>query len=265
MSKIIQGKFKILSNKKVGPGYWKMVIAAPEIARAASPGQFVHLLCQAQGPEPLLRRPFSFHRIGKDRFQILYQAIGRGTKLLAQRKKGERIDVLGPLGTGFEIVLDQTADQILVAGGMGVAPLVALAEKLNKIHRRSKTLVLIGARTKKELLCANEFKKLGCQVQIATDDGTHGYKGLITDLVKKVLKLLALNSQLCAIYSCGPKPMLKELARVSKQYRAKALGSLEEKMACGVGACLGCAVKTRRGFKKVCQDGPVFNLAEIQW
>ncbi|NQT00110.1 MAG: dihydroorotate dehydrogenase electron transfer subunit [Candidatus Omnitrophica bacterium] len=256
MSKIIQGKFKILSNKKIGPDYFKMVIAASRIARNAQPGQFVHLRCH-DSLQPLLRRPFSFHRIKKQNFEVLYQAIGRGTKLLAKRQKGDTIDVLGPLGNGFELA----GQPILVAGGMGVAPLLALAESF---AQRKNILVLIGAKTKKEVLCVKEFKRLGAKVGVATDDGSRGFKGLVTDLLTKALRHKKSGAG-DRIYTCGPKPMLKVVARISKQYRLLCQGSLEEKMACGVGACLGCAVQTVTGYQKVCQDGPVFDLQDIKW
>jgi len=254
-----------------------MAVSTPGIARQARPGQFVHLRCQ-NSIEPLLRRPFSFHRIKGGSFEILYKVIGRGTNLLAKRRKGDTIDILGPLGNGFDIQrtsgsrgspsLEPSRAQprgertaILIAGGIGVAPLLALAEELTD---RRNCLVLIGAKTKKRILCAKDFKKLGVKVHLATDDGSRGYKGFVTDLLRKVL-LLTVNCELSSIYACGPKLMLKEVARIAKSFRIVAYGSLEENMACGIGACLGCAIKTRDGYKRVCKDGPVFNLQEIQW
>jgi len=263
MPEIIQGKFKVLSNRKMEPDCFKMAILAPRIAITARPGQFVHLRCQEE-LEPLLRRPFSFHRINGGSFEILYKVIGRGTNLLAKKKKGDTIDTLGPLGNGFNIIRNskfEIRNSILVAGGMGVAPLLALGERL---AGRRNTLVLIGARNKKEVLCENEFKQLGAKVQIATDDGSRGRKGLVTDLLKKVLRNTKYEIR-NTIYACGPKPMLKEIARLSSSLGISAYGSLEENMACGVGACLGCAIGTREGYKRVCKDGPVFNLREIKW
>ena len=265
MPKVAQGKFKILSNKKVGPDYYRMAISAPRIAKQASPGQFVHLRCQ-ESLQPLLRRPFSFHRLNGSSFEILYKIVGQGTNLLAKRRKGDKIDILGPLGKGFVIahsskLIAQRENIILLAGGMGVAPLLALAEAL---PNKKESIVLIGAKTKKEILCAKEFKKLGARVQLATDDGSLGYKGFITDLFKKIL-LSTIDYKLSTIYACGPKPMLKEIARIGKRLPILAYGSLEENMACGVGACLGCAIQTKEGYKRVCKDGPIFNLQEIQW
>ena len=140
---------------------------------------------------------------------------------------------------------------------MGVAPLLALAEKL---ANRKRIVVLLGAKSKDSILCARDFSKLGAKVQIATDNGSRGHKGLVTDLLKNVLQ-----TNKPTIYACGPKPMLKEIAHITFRNRIFAQGSLEENMACGVGACLGCAVKTKAGYKRVCKDGPVFNLKEIKW
>lgn len=144
---------------------------------------------------------------------------------------------------------------------MGVAPLVALAEKwLNK----KRTIVLLGAKTKKGILCIRDFRKLGCKVHIATEDGSCGHKGLVTELLKKVLGASNIEHR-ASIYACGPKAMLKEIASISRRLHLPAQGSLEENMACGVGACLGCAIKTKDGYKRVCKDGPVFDLKDIIW
>jgi len=268
MSKITQGKFKILSNKRVGPDCFKMAIGAPAIVRKAAPGQFVHLRC-LNSTEPLLRRPFSLHRINRNNFEILYRAVGRGTNLLAKKRKGDKIDVLGPLGNGFQLsAFSYQLSAILVAGGIGVAPLLALAEKLIKAQRKKDILVLLGVKNKKQILCERDFKRLGARVQIASDDGTRGYKGLVTGLLRKVLRTNEPTNQRTnelTIYACGPKPMLKEIAQISFRLGMAAYASLEENMACGVGACLGCAIKTRESYKRVCKDGPVFNLKEIRW
>ena len=270
MPKIIQGKFKILSNRKVGPHYFKMAILSPRIAKLARPGQFVHLRCQ-DSTKPLLRRPFSFHQLNKHNFEILYKIVGQGTNLLAKKHKGDTIDVLGPLGNGFDFkqtINSQQQITILIAGGMGVAPLFALAERLahslKHITDRRRIVVLLGAKTKDAILCEKDFKRLGVQVRVAIDDGARGHKGPVTDLLKKLL-LSTIDYRLSTIYACGPKVMLKELVRISRRFRMPAYASLEENMACGVGACLGCAINTKTGYQRVCKDGPVFNLNQIKW
>ncbi len=257
--KKLQIKAGIVKNAQVQGRYFKMTLAAWAIAREAKPGQFINVKV-SDTQEPLLRRPLGIHGITGG-LEILYEVVGEGTAILSQRKPGESLDIVGPLGNGFDYRPEAKSQkpQILVAGGMGVAPLLFLAEKLK--HR--KLLVLIGAKTKSQILCAGEFKKLGCAVKIATDDGSRSFKGKVTDLLKR--ELSAIRYPLSAIYACGPRPMLKEISHLSKKYNIPARISLEEHMACGIGACLGCAVKTKEGFKRVCKDGPVFNAEEIIW
>jgi dihydroorotate dehydrogenase electron transfer subunit len=153
-----------------------------------------------------------------------------------------------------------------VAGGMGVAPLIFLAEKLAKSQvtsHKSQVIVLIGAKTKGQIICEKEFKELGCEVKIATDDGSRGFKGNITDLFRNLVS--SVEYRVSSIYACGPRPMLKEISWISKKYKMPAQISLEEHMACGIGACLGCVVNTKEGFKRVCKEGPVFKADEIVW
>ncbi|MEW6171083.1 MAG: dihydroorotate dehydrogenase electron transfer subunit [Candidatus Omnitrophota bacterium] len=269
MGKIYQEKVKIVSNSKIKNNYFKMVLEPKNISINAKPGQFLELMVSDQF-DPLLRRPFSIHRIENKKITILYEVLGRGTQILLQRKSGEYLDVIGPLGNGFNIeskIKNQKSKIILVAGGMGVAPLVFLAERLAKLKTQNsklKTLVLIGAKTKNHLLCEKEFKNFGCEVQISTDDGSMGFKGKATDLLKNLLRATS-DERRTTVFACGPKPMLKEIAIISEKYDIKAQISLEAYMACGFGACLGCVAKTREGYKMVCSDGPVFEAKEILW
>ncbi len=153
---------------------------------------------------------------------------------------------------------------MLVAGGMGVAPLIFLAEKLKRIPKSKSqtTIVLIGGRTKNHILCANEFKKLGCKVLISTDDGSLGTKGRVTNLLENVLRKIN-DPNRAIIYACGPRPMLKGVATICEKFGNKGQLSLESHMACGIGACLGCIVQTQDGYKRVCREGPVFNADEL--
>ncbi|MBI5144915.1 MAG: dihydroorotate dehydrogenase electron transfer subunit [Candidatus Omnitrophica bacterium] len=244
-----------------------MKMLSARIASRALPGQFLEVKV-GDSNEPLLRRPFSIYRLDGAKVEILYEVLGKGTEILSQRKTGEYLDVIGPLGNGFNLI-PNTYDliPILVAGGMGVAPLLFLAEKLVETKHQTpntKYLTLIGAKTKKQILCAEEFKKLGCVVKIATDDGSEGFKGKVTDLLRIVLRTTH-SAQRKTLYACGPRPMLKEISRLSTKYNIPAQISLEEHMACGIGACLGCVVKTQQGYKRVCKEGPVFNADEIIW
>jgi len=252
-----QLKAKILANDRVSNSFYRMKLTSSYLAKTAKPGQFVEVRCTA-GVDPLLRRPLGVHRITKSGIEILYEVVGKGTELLSTQKAGQELDIIGPLGNGFDIrnTKYDVRTTILIAGGIGVAPLVALAEELGDAH------VVIGARTKSHVLCENEFKRAGCTVVIATEDGSKGRKGLATELLKDAL-VSRKNAQ---IYACGPIGMLKAVARLAASYRVRCQVSLEERMACGVGVCLGCPVKVRLGdYKMVCKDGPVFDAQEIVW
>ena len=274
-----QIKAKLLFNKRLKGNYFHLMLLAPKIAKYAEPGQFVNVKV-SNTDEPLLRRPFSIHRVnGANNIEILYEVVGKGTEMLSRRRPGEYLDIVGPLGKGFNYRLPITDYRlpILVAGGMGVAPLMFLAEKLITYNLELIT-VLIGAKNKSQIICADEFKKLGCTVKISTEDGSRGFRGKVTDLLSKILpKAIShkpegnglpsdrQSQKPLAIYACGPSSMLKAISQLSRRYKIPAQISLEEHMACGIGACLGCAVKIRAGYRRVCKDGPVFNAEEIIW
>jgi dihydroorotate dehydrogenase electron transfer subunit len=265
---MFQVRAKLLYNKKVKENYFRCAMEAPRIAHQAIAGQFVNIKI-TDTVEPLLRRPFGIHQIRNKNIEILYEVIGPGTEILAKKKPGKFLDIIGPLGKGFSypVSLNDYRWPILIAGGMGVAPLVFLAEKLKEIPNPKSQIpkiALIGAKTASQILCAKEFKKLGCNVKIATDDGSKGFKGKVTDLLKNILRVTSYELRV-TIYACGPRPMLKEISRISQQYKIPCQISLEEHLACGIGACLGCAVKTKEGFQRVCKEGPVFQANEIIW
>ncbi len=269
---VFKKRVKIISNGKVKGRYFSCLVQDKNISSAARPGQFINVKV-ADDLEPLLRRPFGVHKANGRDIEVLYEVLGKGTEILSQRKPGDYLDVIGPLGEGFSVSGERLA--VIVAGGMGIAPLLFLAQTL--INRKPKTtslkpLVLIGAKTKTQILCEEEFRKLGCDVKIATDDGSRGFKGKVTELLNKILPL-AISHKPLAIYACGPRPMLKEVSRISLKYNIPAQVSLEDHMACGIGACLGCVVKVRSKepgagssqYKRVCKEGPVFNAGEIIW
>jgi len=258
--KMKQIKSKIIKNIMISQDYALAEISAPEIAKTALPGQFVMVQVR-DGNEPLLRRPLGIHQVAGKNIFLLYEIIGKGTQILSQKKPGEILDVIGPLGNGFECCQSKSIDRlpILVAGGMGVAPLTFLAQKI----KNRKALVLIGAKTKNHINCEKEFKKLGFKVKVATDDGSKGFKGRVTELLRN--ELTVLDKLAVTIYACGPKPMLKALSKISDEFNLPAQLSLEAHMSCGFGACLGCVVDTKEGYKRVCKDGPVFDSKEIIW
>ncbi len=267
LAKIIQKKAKIVSNIHLTGDYYKLALDLPEIARIAQAGQFVTLRV-SEGHQPLLRRPFSIHSVNngksrhnKGRIEILYKVVGRGTEILSEKKPGEYLDVLGPLGNGYSIL--DTRYSILIGGGMGIAPMLFLAQQTRIQYPASRIQVLIGAKTKKEILSKKEFATLGCSVKISTDNGSAGFKGKVTDLLKYILSTN--HYRLSTIYACGPKPMLREISIISRQHNIPAQVSLEEYMACGLGVCLGCMVKTKSGYQAVCKEGPVFDSTKIIW
>ena len=286
--KIFNVKKEIIENKKVSADCYRIIFASKEIAEQAKPGQFLHIRC-SDGYDPLLRRPISIHSIKNNVIAVLYRVVGKGTYLLSEKVSGEFLDVIGPLGNGFDYQLPVTSHQspVLVGGGIGVAPLYFLAQRL--IKKCLNITVLVGADTKCNILCIDEFKKLDCRVKISTDDGSAGTSGTVVDLLKK--ELILINSRLktqsskLKIFACGPVPMLKHVAQLVCKYNVPCQVSLERQMACGIGACMGCTIKIRNpkspegqaygageirkdklfDYKRVCKDGPVFDIKEIVW
>jgi len=252
----------IIENKTVRAGYHLMRLHAPEVAMTADPGQFVHLRVN-DSYSPLLRRPISLHRIDAEAgtIDLLYQVRGAGTKALSEKKPGQRVDLMGPLGNGFKLDFPGSRT-ILAAGGIGVAPLLPLAEAL--LDQGKKVTLLLGGRSIDHLLAADGFFHLGCQVRLVTDDGTAGMKGFVTDLLLDELQQEAAD----AVYACGPGPMLGKVEQICLERGIPGQVSLEEYMACGVGACLGCVcaknVPGEIQYAKVCTDGPVFNFGEVK-
>lgn len=260
-----QVQVKILKNKEIAKGFYRMRIASSYLAGYSRPGQFVEVRC-SQETDPLLRRPFGIHRVIGAGIELLYEVVGRGTDALSQKKPGETLDIIGPLGNGFDLGLatrERQRPAILAAGGNGVAPLFFLAEELKR--KNIKIHVLIGGRSKSHILCEKEFKKLGAKVVITTDDGSRGFKGLVTNPLLTALS--ADDSRPSVIYACGPTGMLKAVSRLAYSSGIPCQVSLEEHMACGVGVCLGCPVKVKTDsrYKMVCKDGPVFDAGEIIW
>jgi dihydroorotate dehydrogenase electron transfer subunit len=253
---------KIEALRKIKNDIYLLLLNSPYLSSRVRPGQFIHV--KVDDKTTILRRPLSIHKVKKNLIYILFRVRGRGTKLLSQCKKGDSLNVIGPLGNGFDMSVP--AQNILVAGGMGVAPLVFLAEKLaagKKGKTNIKNLVLLGAKNKNEVLAEQEFKKSGFEIQVATNDGSRGFKGNVVDLLKTLLR--AKHSELRAnLYACGPKEMFYEIKKVLEKYpQINAQVSFEQFMGCGLGVCCGCVIETKAGYKKVCKDGPVFDLKDI--
>ncbi len=256
----------IIENQEVCSGYYRMRIACGRVFKYAVPGQFVMIRSPGQ-TTPLLSRPFSIHDIiieesRSTAFEILYKIVGPGTLKLSQASIGDQIDVLGPLGRGFS-TRDDYKQIYMVAGGIGIAPFVFLGKHLiRKGIQASRITLFIGGQTSGDLLCLGMFEDLGLDLQLTTDDGSAGQQNLVT----KPLALAFEQNKPEIIYACGPVPMLREVMKLSKQNSISCQVSIETMMACGMGACLGCAVeqsKTENVYLHACRDGPVFDADRI--
>lgn len=258
-----QGLTEVVSIGEVRPGHYSLRICAPEIARISRPGQFLHILC-GTGTAPLLRRPISICRAdpASGLLEVIFRVVGEGTALLSRARPGERIDVMGPLGSKFQFPEPGHArDAVIVGGGVGIPPLLFLAEILRKEHPGADVHVLLGGRSAEFILCDEAFRSIGCPPEIATDDGSLGHHGLVTDL----LSLRLSRNTVGMVYTCGPTPMLKAVANLCGRAGTPCQASFEARMACGVGACLSCVIPTRGGYRRVCTEGPVFPADEIAW
>ena len=246
----------VLSNEELFPGTHLLWVEAPEIVELALPGQYLMVHC-GEGYEMPLRRPLSVHRIYPDgSVAILFNVVGRGTEWLAQRNEGEYLNLFGPLGNGFDIY-PLSRKLLLAAGGIGIAPLIALAEQVSTSG--CSVTLLIGDRTAARIYPEHMLPS-GINVIVATEDGSSGVKGMVTDLIPEFIEG---TDQVCA---CGPLAMYKRMAEMESQLNGKSTQVLlEVVLGCGVGACLGCTIQTRNGQMLVCKDGPVFELSEIVW
>lgn len=258
----------VLKNRKIKSIYFLLEIDCPSIANETKPGQFV-MLRTSDDNHPLLRRPFSIYksystldpRKGKrGHLFILYKKVGKGTQKMSTFKKGQRVNLIGPLGKGFiSPTLPSSTATILIGGGVGMASLSALGETLGF----GELYVFIGGKTKDDILCEDNFPK--GKVFIATEDGSRGKKGTVVDFFLSEIKRFD-RDRPHHVYICGPEGMVKSLAKVIKSKKWIVQVSLEARMGCGFGACWGCVVKTRdneMAYRRVCKDGPVFPLSEI--
>jgi dihydroorotate dehydrogenase electron transfer subunit len=253
---LFQGLAKVLSQREVMPGIYLMQIHCAGIADVSRPGQFVMISCGMDSGR-LLRRPISINRVLKDHLDLLFAVVGEGTNWLATRKPGETVDVLGPLGNGFTIQPD-ARNILLVAGGMGLAPLFYLNE--TAIQGGLSTTLLIGAKSSPLVLPRNLLPQ-NVKCLVTTEDGSEGKKGMITSLILEHARTVD------QIFICGPLPMYRAIeSDFPAWFKEKPVQvSLEARMGCGLGFCYSCTIKTHQGLKQVCKDGPVFNLADVIW
>lgn len=244
---------KLVSSRALTKDVFDFVLECPELATLANPGQFA----QIRLPGHTLRRPISICGIDKTAgtLRFVFQIRGEGTAELAQFQAGNEIEILAPLGNGFPV--DTSKRTLLVGGGIGVPPMLGVAAEL-----KDKAVAVLGFRNKDAVILEEDFQKVGAKTLIATDDGSYGHHGLVTDLCK--------DQEFDCVMACGPAPMLKAVKALANQRNVPCYVSLEERMACGIGACLGCAVALNKEdgtqyFGHVCKDGPVFESHRVAW
>lgn len=258
-------KAEILKIEKLKEDIYKFSIKAEEIVKSAKPGHFIEIRV-VDAIEPLLRRPISIYNLEKEQgiLEFIFQVKGKGTELLAKRKVGEKLDILGPLGYGTFSVKDYKKVAI-IGGGIGTFPLYELAKEL-KEQTTTKVHVYMGFRNKELITLEEEFKSVSDELTITTDDGSYGIQGFSINELKKDCEKETPDK----IFACGPLPMLKAVQSYAKEKNIPCEISLEQKMACGIGVCLGCAVKTAKSpednpqYWHVCKAGPVFNASDVE-
>lgn len=254
----------ILSNEKVAEDHYLLRCECSEIAQHAQPGQFVHVLI-SNGTGLLLRRPFTIYTVDDRHITMLYQIIGEGTQRLSEMLIGASIQVLGPLGNTFDIDCNPNP-AILVGGGAGIASLMLLAVSLHT--QGIETLGLVGAQHRDRLLSVHDLETIGVTTHIATDDGSVGHHGFVTDVLKNMLRNNELNRP--TVYACGPHGMLAAVSKITSEFEVPTQVAMENRMGCAMGVCLGCVCPVRIEedkieYQRVCTEGPVFNATEIAW
>jgi dihydroorotate dehydrogenase electron transfer subunit len=257
---MVEQMVQIVSNERDTDLYFGLVVRAPQIAPLVQPGQFVHVRILPL-KDALLRRPFSVYQVWGDRLSILYKTVGLGTELLSRMRPGEELSLIGPLGHGFTVPQRGQETPLLVAGGYGMAALYLLAQRSPQ-----KGIAFVGGRRRVNILCEEEFRALGWEVRVTTEDGSHGEKGLVTEALAVELNRRAPGRKL---FACGPTPMLKAVGRLAAEFDLPAELSLDEHMACGMGVCLTCVVPIKSGggweYQRTCTEGPVFDSCQIAW
>ena len=238
-----QRLFEIQSNEQIAKNVYRMQLSGD--TTGILPGQFVNIRVQGQ----FLRRPISVCNIANGILTIIYKVVGVGTEAMSHLPVGTQLDVLTVLGNGYD--LSKAGDEpLLVGGGVGVPPMYMLARQLREAGKNVR--VILGFNTKDEVFYEEEFRAIGCDVTVTTVDGSHGVKGFVTN---------ALDGKQSYYYTCGPLPMIKALIQAAGTHGEV---SMEERMGCGFGACMGCTIQTTKGPKRVCKEGPVFPAEELQ-
>jgi dihydroorotate dehydrogenase electron transfer subunit len=257
---MLETRGTILENRPLGAdGFW-MELSAPDLATIALPGQFLMLRC-SEGVDPLTPRPFSIADVVDDRIALAYVVVGKGTSLMREMAPGRVVPLLGPLGRPFAY-RTPAPRHVMIAGGIGSAPFPFLARALREVAPAAERILLLGGRTREHLYGLDLFRELCTEVRTATDDGSDGHHGLVTDLLDSYLEDPANR-----LYACGPTPMFRTIDRLLDGRQNPCEISVEPIMACGFGACYGCVVPVRKGddyiYVKSCENGPTFEIRDL--
>jgi len=257
---MVEQTAQIVSNARDTDLYFRVVVRAAQIAPLVQPGQFVHVRILPL-KQALLRRPFSVFQVSDGTLSLLYKTVGQGTEVLSRMRPGEELSLIGPLGHGFTVPHPGGEVPLLVAGGYGMAALFLLAERSPQ-----RGIVFVGGRRRADILCEKEFRALGWEVCVTTEDGSHGDRGIVTEALRAELKRRTPGRKL---FACGPTPMLKAVGRLAAEHNLPAELSLDQHMGCGIGVCLTCVapIKTAGGweYQRTCTEGPVFDFRQIAW
>ncbi len=252
MKKYDSQLFELVKKREIAPDIFDFTLKNGEIAKITMPGQFVHIAI----PGMVLRRPISVCDVENDCIRIVFRIKGEGTRTLSQAKIGDKFDLLAPLGNGFKVEKGKT--YAFVGGGIGVPPMLYSAKQADRAY------AVLGFANKDAVILCDDFRAAGCETIVTTDDGSFGIHGFVTDALRDII------DKIDGVCACGPIPMLKAVAELCRENGKPCQVSLEERMGCGIGACLVCACKTKSGdgveeYKHVCKNGPVFNAEEVVW
>ena len=255
----------VLDNVDIAPRHRVITVEAPHIARLARPGHFVNVLT-ADSYDPLLRKPFSVFTVDRPSgvIQLLFSVVGGTTRRMASKRAGDHLDIIGPLGGRvFHPSTELNARHVMVGGGYGVPPLVFLASELLKRTPNADINFLIGARERELLLCLEHLQATGIRTHTSTEDGSHGLKGRITDVLAPIL---GDSGRETTVYCCGPTPMMRAVGELCQSAGVSCQVSVEVGMPCGVGVCMACVIDVKNGKRvRCCTDGPVFDASEVLW
>lgn len=261
MSKIVVENAKLIKKRLLGRGNFIFDLAPFSMTRSIKPGQFVHV--KQPGTNLFFRRAFSIYDFDPDKKQIsiIFKVFGRGTALMAQLEKGADLGIMGPLGNGFRFP-SKRESVILAAGGIGMPPIYLLAKQLlEKGHDPDKVLYFYGGASKEDLVEMNRIRKLGLKFYPATDDGSYGYRGFVSEAIMNTINM---SDGKYRIYACGPEGMLKAVDELARNLGLPGQLSLEAPMPCGIGICLGCIKPLRAGgYTRICREGPVYDVGEV--